>query len=258
MKKKLTVFAGLAVLLFFPAGCSQQEEVKPEVSAEGVDPLMLQSDLDVALNLDFNPAYLIRKDQLAFEFSQALRPGVGELIEIGKNKLAKYNIAPEQVSYDPKDPVFAVAAMVIDQLEFAYANGYEVQFVEDSPVVPVTPEGLSAVGQCAMDAAGLTGFVHLVQSGVSGAGLNAGIALRVIGKVTVRGALGWIGAGWVAYEFGKCLQKANVYSIPYGSLSLDERERIRIITDQLTHTRTNFVDIAGDTAIHILNQYKPI
>lgn len=208
--RALKVFTGLVFVILL--SCSQEEPIRPQVSSLGVDANMIASEGlgNPDLKLDFNVAFLSRKDELAFRLSQQVKPAVDELIVVGKDKLAKYNIAPEQISYDPNDPKFALIALLIDQLELAYANGYEVRFVEGPPVWS-NPEGMRAVGQCFMDAAGLGGFVHLVQVGVTKGGLNASVVMGTVGRLTVRGALGWVGAAWVAWETGKCLQKLPGY-----------------------------------------------
>jgi glycerol uptake facilitator-like aquaporin len=109
-----------------------------------------------------------------------------------------------------------------------------------------------------MDAAGLSGFVHLVQSGVSGAGLNGAVVLRTFGRITVRGALGWIGAGWVAWEFGSCIAKIPAMSVPYEDLTQTQKsERMKFLMKNLQHVRDDFLNAAGDTAVLILYEANP-
>jgi hypothetical protein len=242
--------------MILPSGCSEAAAVTPEVSAVSMDPvLMLEKQLRfLDLDFDVNPSFIARKNELSFELALAVKPDVEELVLLGKDKLNKYNISPDQISDDPNDPRFALVGMLIDQLELAYANGYVLEFHDP----PVPDEGMSGVGQCAMDAAGLSGFVHLVQSGVSGAGLNGAVVLRTFGRITVRGALGWIGAGWVAWEFGSCIAKIPAMSVPYEDLTQTQKsERMKFLMKNLQHVRDDFLNAAGDTAVLILYEANP-
>jgi hypothetical protein len=111
--------------MILPSGCSEEAAVTPEVSAVSVDPvLMLEKQLRfLDLDLDVNPSFIARKNELSFELALAVKPDVEELVLLGKDKLNKYNISPDQISDDPNDPRFALVGMLIDQLELAYANG---------------------------------------------------------------------------------------------------------------------------------------
>jgi hypothetical protein len=259
--KKLAIFTAFVFLLVFPSACSEEEAVKPMVKVEKVDPtLVLEDDdldLDLDLDLDVNPSFIIRKNQIKSELSEEVDTDVQDLIPVGKSMLATYGISPEQISTDPNDPMFAVAGMIIEQLEIMYANGY---VLVEGPAPPDAPEALSGVGQCAVDAAGLGGFVHWAQGGVSAAGLNASVVLGTLGRVTVRGAIGWLGAAWVAYEFGKCLQKANEgYHLPSDRPPTEweirkEMERLR---KRLQETKGAYLQVYGDTASYIHNETNP-
>ena len=247
-------------MLIVPSGCSEEEAVKPLVKAERVDPDMVLDDidLDLELDLDLNPAFLARKEEIKWSLEDQVAPDVAAMIPLGKSMLATYGIKPEAISSDPDDPKFAVAAILIDLIETAHANGYE--FVEGPLPPDIELDEFSAGAQCAIDAAGLGGFVHLAQGGISYAGLNASAVIGFLGRVTVRGAVGFVGAAWVAWEFGKCLQKAHGYKIIDGKVVFSDaevRKQMRMIRDKIREEKGDHFVTYGDTATYIHEETNP-
>lgn len=267
--KKVTLFIGSVLFLSLLTSCSEDQAVRPDLSATSTDNMLaLGGTLSTpTLNLDFNPAFIARKEELKLEFAAQLKPQVEKLVMIGKLDLARYGVDPSVISDDPNDPRFAAMALLVGHLENLYAQGFTVKLV-DGPVVDNNPEAYSPEVGCALEALGLKTIIEVVQSGAAGAGLTGEILVGTFFRIAVKRAIGFVGAAVMAYEFGTCLA-----SLPYQQYTEDPqrlwadmnstdpqvREWARsYLSWQMTVARENFVNAKGDTAELILAESRPI
>jgi hypothetical protein len=250
-------FTTIVISMLIPASCTEDQTMKALETKARTDNLELFEDRgDLDLDLDISPEFLSRKEELKLNLITRVQPDVEELVVLGKEKMATYGIDPTLVSLDPNDPQFALMGLLIDQLELLYANGYAIEFV-DGPVVNDTPEALTGVSTCLVDATGLGGVVRIVQDGAKAAGITGRLVIGTFVKLSSRAVIGWIGAGIVAWELGTCLAKAN-FQIPFESLSeAGRRKRMKELMDNLTHTKQDFEVVFGDTATHIFREEDP-
>lgn len=202
--RNATLFISLLLLITLSA-CSDEEAVKPLISAERVDH-DLALDLDLDLERDLNLDLSLPLDRLKFELATAIMPSYELMSDFSAVKLQEYDLTLDEFFPDPNDPRRGMVGLLVVELEELYAAGYEVQLLPPNELDPPVSSSGTKVGECLLIAVGVKGVVDVIRDGNTGKILTKTVLKGIVKSAAIKSALGWIGWGWAAWELGTCLK----------------------------------------------------